>query len=814
MRELQFLREMLKGGRERDYAEPRRDQRGPGRGDDRFSDRYDRRGGRDDRGMREDRFGRGPRDDRADPRDRVDRYDRSGPSHFRDIRDQPSGFSRRDPVLPDYRERNRRPLSQDRFISPRDSARRGDPRGDPRGEPQPVSNFRDYDDGPDVPLDGPPDAPQHTRPESGRGDIRDRLKGSRDPRDIARDAAARDAMRHVNPRDSDTIPGDGFREVRPAKENGSKEYRPQRTDKTMKRPDGTTIPTVVPPLSRDDYKQEQKTESEVGRFFEENSNNFVQVFYILPANVEKLVGRTNAQIHLLERKYSVALSTHATGRVVVRARRLTNVESCSAEVRRITTLWEDHDSTDKWLEVTDQVTLDLERNSCRYMYDISRISECKIDITRRKTGNTLRMSGTPEARAAGISELREFVAQSATNVNQTFMFPLDALDRFIGQRGRNLASFERETECAVNTRNAKSESVGDLGPLVLTAPVAVIAKAKEKIYAQLKAWKYDLPKQPGSEEGDLDVLGAPHGLTLTRFEKDTDMISAEEAQRALRYSYLRHIVHAENWEDPSAETLKKCDELVAHIEELMIAASYKPFRIRMVGEWMLGVADKETPVNMVVVQSKKLREMAPSMQAEILAKLQQVLAKDGFTSVDIVGLYNSIFLRKRGGDVTAASLNAQFNFDISCNAAHEQQLCALLQAYVQQSPAVRGMMWVLSSFFKSLPLAVCSTKVKTALRLETIGVMVIRFLLDSSELKWIDPTSGPITAAREKRPSECEWEPMTDISQYKSQVQAFMKFYTFGFDFETHQVSITQAQSSERDEKVCPCLSATPRGGQ
>ena len=262
-RELQYLREKLgMDDRERDYAESRRDQRGPGRGDDRFSDRYDRRGGRDDRGMREDRFGRGPRDDRADPRDRVDRYDRSGPSHFRDIRDQPSGFSRRDPVLPDYRERNRRPLSQDRFISPRDSACSGDP--------QPVSNVRDYDDGPDVPLDGPHDAPQHTRPESGRGDIRDRLKGSRDPRDIARDAAARDAMRHVNPRDSDTIPGDGFREVRPAKENGSKEYRPQRTDKTMKRPDGTTIPTVVPPLSRDDYKQEQKTESEVGRFFEEN----------------------------------------------------------------------------------------------------------------------------------------------------------------------------------------------------------------------------------------------------------------------------------------------------------------------------------------------------------------------------------------------------------------------------------------------------------------------------------------------------------------------------------------------------------------
>ena len=789
LRELQYLRDLHDQMTRRDYApDPLmsrgRDPRGPDPRDDRFpdrfSDRYDRRDLREERFN--DRFGRDARDDRPDSRDRFgDRFDRPGPA-FRDIRDAPSGY-RDGPVLPDYRER--RQLSPERgFFNPRDVRR------DPRG-----GNFRDGP-GPRGPRDGARD--------DGRGDPRDR-QGGRDPRD--------------------SMPGDGPgprgpRDVRQTRDDRNRDFdRKDNGKRTQAQAqitaDGNPIPTVMPSLTRDDYTQEQRHENDVGRFFEENSKDYVQVFYILPTNIGKLVGTRGSQIHLMERKFSVVLNANATGRVVVRARRMENVESCSIEVRRVTSLWAEFDKTDTWLEVTDQVMMDLQRNSCRYMYDISRDTDCKLDVARRRNGSVVRIIGTPEARKAGLAAIKKFVRKSDTNINETYMFPLDALARFIGQRGRHVASFEKDTECAVNSRKAQVERVGDLGPLVLTGPPEVIARAKERIHELLTEWGHDIPAQSGSKN-NANAKEATEALAVTRLEKDTDMINAEEAKRVLRYSYLRHIVHAEKWEDPSAEALKKCSEIITHIEELMVAAGYKPFRMRMVGEWMLGVAEKETPVKMVVVQSKQVREMSPAVQTEIYSKLQEVLAKDGFTSVDIAGLYKNIFLRRRGGDVTAASLNAQFNFDISCNTAHEQQLCALLQAYALQSPVVRAMMWVLSSFFKSLPLAVCSTKVKAALNFETIGVMVIRFLLDCSEIAWIDPAT-----AREKRPSECEWGPMHKMAQYSSQVQAFMKFYTFGFDFETHQVSITQAQSSERsttEEKVCTLhsaqLCATLRGGR
>ena len=56
------------------------------------------------------------------------------------------------------------------------------------------------------------------------------------------------------------------------------------------RKDGTTTPTVMPPLSLYDYTQSQRHANEVGRFFEEHSKDYVQVFYILPTLTGKLAG--------------------------------------------------------------------------------------------------------------------------------------------------------------------------------------------------------------------------------------------------------------------------------------------------------------------------------------------------------------------------------------------------------------------------------------------------------------------------------------------------------------------------------------------
>ena len=296
-----------------------------------------------------------------------------------------------------------------------------------------------------------------------------------------------------HPRDS--MPrGDGPpRDVRQTRDDRSRDFN--RTKDTERRrkaltPTGVTIPSVMAAQTKDDYKKGQRHENEVGRFFEAANKDYLQVFYITPSTIGKLVGKGGKQMQQMGRDYKVVLQANDAGRIVVRARHLDDVESCSLEVRRITSLWAAFDNTDTRVEVSDEVKMGLLHDSGRYMDDISRETGCKLDVARNRDGNFVRVIGTPEEREAGLAAINKFVEKSAINVNETFMFPLDALRRFIGIGGDHIAAFEKNTGCYVNSNNVRDERVGDLGPLVLTAPPEVMPKAKEKIRELLREWGY------------------------------------------------------------------------------------------------------------------------------------------------------------------------------------------------------------------------------------------------------------------------------------------------------------------------------------